>query len=294
MPELLVIKHTIPPRRAAPEVGIVLSCSILAVIDIRVTVGGPNDARRTARLGVQISVVVAGRYGNPFVTTGIRIGKAYDAGHVDGIGVACGVGRIGNVNLSPVVHAVNGNVLSIGIASANQGHMHQTGGPAAIGHGRIAGDIPYFRTIHHAGNHTCAEGNITGHREGAIVLYYKILNDCAGSQVAEQTIMLAGNGLVTYQMKVLDVVGITVKLARERIAFADGWYGGIPGCRYVSNWHIVVYSVKVYIVQEIHPALGIFPFGSGFAGVHGCGKGFEISRSGNALRLFAVYVQADG
>ena len=91
--------------------GIELITTILAVVDIRIAVSSPHNARRTTGLGVQVSVVVAGRYGNSFVTTGIRIGKAYDAGHMDGVGIADSIGRIGNVNLSPVVYTVNGNTL---------------------------------------------------------------------------------------------------------------------------------------------------------------------------------------
>ena len=277
--------------------GIELVPVIFAVNHLGAAVRGSQDTGRTARLRSDVSVVVAGRDGIRLGIIGRGVGEAHDAGHVDRLRVPLGVGGIRGRDFAPVMHTVHGSAQVLGVAPADEGHMHESARTAVVRKRRIAGHIPDLSIIDETGDHPRAQGYAGRNRQGTVVLDHKILDHGARTQGTEQAIVPACDGLLANQMQVLDMESVAVKLAGKGMSFPlckDGFHAAVPGSRGKPRRHEIGDPFKIDVIQEVHPSFRILPLGRGLTGIHRRGKGFEFVRGGDALRHLPVHVEADG
>ena len=190
------------------------------------------------------------------------------------------VGRVLHGHFAVIVHAIDGAALILAVESADHSHMQITGRAALIGHRGVGGHVAYGCIIQHAGHDARAQRDVGFDRQGAGFIDDEILHDGARAEIAEQSEMFPGDGLVADQVEILDMVCIAVEFSSEGMTVRHDGIVGLawPGCGGMPDGLEIIHSGEIDVGEEVDPAFFVLPLGGGFAGVHGRGKFDEIGR----------------
>ena len=127
------------------------------------------------------------------------------------------------------MHAVHGTTAVLGVHSSDECHMQQACSASAVGHRSIAGDIAYIRVIEHACNQSGAVRCGRIHSQRAVLFDDEILYDSSFAQAAEKTPVTACDSLVTDDVQVLDVMGVSVEFTGKSVTFLHHGIIAAPG-----------------------------------------------------------------
>ena len=123
------------------------------------------------------------------------------------------------------------------------------------------------------------------HRQRTVLFDDEVLDYGAFAKAAEDAPVTACDRLVADDVQVLDMMGVSVELARKSITFRHRGIIAVPRGGGESHRCPGRNFGEIDICQKVHPTFGILPLESGGAGIHSLCESDKISSVRNTVHL---------